>query len=152
VSDITFYKTVNNLGGNISANILEEAQGALFPNVSAADASAGITHYACLCVKNTGPNVIANAGVYFASDFESSSSYVALGLTGKNSTTEQTIASQTTAPTGAFIFQQPSADYAAMRLGPLNPGEFTHIWLKRVVQAFAGGSSEDYFILTGVIS
>jgi hypothetical protein len=140
------------LGGLISSAALTSAQGSVLPDVALSDAVTGITHYACLCVKNTGASSIANVGVYLASDVEVSKTYIAKGLTGKNSTTEQTIASATTAPVGALVFQRPSFIYSALSLGALAAGEFYHVWLKRVVPVNAAGSPKDYIILTGVES
>lgn len=140
------------LGGGISSAPLTEAQGVLLPDVALADAAAGITHYACICIKNTGASSISNAGVYLSSVVTAANVYVAKGLTGKNSTTEQTIANATTAPTGALVFQKPSFSYAPLALGAMSPGDFWHLWIKRAVAANAAGSPNDYIILTGVES
>ena len=109
---ITFYFTgggsaTSVLGGLVSSTALTETQGAVFPNIALTDAFAGITHYACIVMKNTGTVTISNAGIYLASDVEGSQTFIAQGLTGKSSTTEQTIASAVTAPTGALIYQKP---------------------------------------------
>ena len=140
------------LGGQISSTELTEVAEALFPNVSLADATAGITHYACICVKNTGAETITNVGVYLSSLVSNGKLYVAKGLTGKNSTTEQTIANNTTAPTGALVFQQPLYEYSPVALGLLAAGEFYHLWLKRVIAANTAGNPDEYLILTGVES
>lgn len=140
------------LGGLVSSSALTETQGIVFPDVVLADAVAGITHYACIVIKNTGGTTINNAGVYLSSDVEGSRSYIALGLTGKSSTTEQVIASAVTAPTGALVFQKPSFDYAPLAIGSLTAGQFQHLWLKRTVSANATGTPLDYFIITGTQS
>lgn len=138
------------LGGLISSTALAETDGALFADVTQANALAGLTEYACICIKNTGVATINNAEVYLSSVVTDANIYIAKGLTGKNSTTEQTIANSTTPPTGALVFQKPLFSYAAMALGTLAAGEFYHIWLKREVRANAKGSPNDYFILSGV--
>jgi len=145
-----YFTTGSSLGGAISATELNETPGSLFPNVTLAEATAGIKHYKCICVKNTGTTVIVNPGIYFSSSVEYSTSYMAKGLTGKNSTTEQTIANSTTAPTGNIIFQSPRFDHSPLRLGQLNPGDFIHVWLKRVLTINAPGENSAYFVLTGV--
>ena len=154
---LTFYFTGGGssssvLGGLVSSTALTETQGAIFPDVVLADAIAGITHYACIVMKNTGAATINNAGIYISSDVEGSQSYVALGLTGKSSTTEQTIATSVAAPTGALVFQKPSFSYAPLSIGSLTAGQFQHFWLKRVVRANQAGSPLDYFIITGAES
>ena len=138
------------LGGQISTTELTETAEVLLPNVALADAAAGVTHYACICIKNTGATTIANAGVYFSSVVSNAKIYLAKGLTGKNSTTEQTIANNTTAPTGAFVFQQPSYEYTPVSLGLLAPGDFYHLWIRRTVAVNTPGSDGEYLILTGI--
>ena len=154
---LTFYFTGGGssssvLGGLVSSTALTETQGAIFTDVVLADAIAGITHYACIVMKNTGAATINNAGIYISSDVEGSQSYVALGLTGKSSTTEQTIATSVTVPTGSLIFQQPAHSYSPLAVGMLTVGQFQHFWLKRVVGANQTGSPLDYFIITGTES
>ena len=138
------------LGGQISSTELTEVAEALFPNVALADAVSGITHYACICIKNTGATTIANAGVYLSSVVSNAKIYIAKGLTGKNSTTEQTIANATTAPTGALVFQQPLYVYSPVSLGLLAPGDFYHLWLRRTIAANTPGNPDEYIIITGV--
>jgi hypothetical protein len=164
---LTFYFTGGGsassvLGGNISSTALTEAQGAVFPDVILADAMAGITHYACIAMKNTGATTINNAGIYISSNVEGSQSYIALGLAGIGTTnppgatavvtTEQTIASAVTAPTGTLVFQKPSFSYAPLSIGSLSVGQYKYLWLKRVVAANQTGSPLDYFIITGTES
>lgn len=100
---LTFYFTGGGsassvLGGLISSTALTETSGAIFPAVPLPDAMFGITNYACIAMKNTGTTTIANAGIYISSAFEGSDTYIAQGLTGKSSTTEQTLAKNTTEP------------------------------------------------------
>ncbi|MDP1774267.1 MAG: hypothetical protein Q8L15_18520 [Methylobacter sp.] len=141
------------LGGQISSAALAETQGIILPNVDqSAGAVTGVTHYACICIKNTGAVSIANAGVYFSSVVTGANVSIAKGLTGKNSTTEQVIASNTTIPTGALVFQNPLFSYSALMLGTLAAGDFYHLWLKRVVKANLAGSPNDYLILSSVES
>jgi hypothetical protein len=91
---------------------------------------------------------LTNVGVYFSSAVEGSKTYMALGLTGKSSTTEQTIASNITVPTGSLIWTRPLFSYTALSVGTLTAGQFQHIWLKRVTPANAYGSLMDYVILS----
>ena len=157
---LTFYFTGGGsassvLGGNISSTALTETQGAVFPDVILADAVTGITHYACIAMKNTGA-AINNAGIYISSNVQGSQTYIALGLAAKGTTaaptTEQTIASAVTAPTGALVFQKPSFSYSPLSIGSLAAGQYKYLWLKRVVAANQAGSPLDYFIITGTES
>ena len=157
---LTFYFTGGEsassvLGGNIG-EALTETQGAVFPDVILADAVTGITHYACIAMKNTGSTTINNAGIYISSNVQGSQTYIALGLAAKGTaaapTTEQTIASAVTAPTGALVFQKPSFSYSPLSIGSLAAGQYKYLWLKRVVAANQAGSPLDYFIITGTES
>lgn len=136
------------LGGAISSTALTETIDAVFPSVSSADAIAGITHYACIYLKNTGANT-TTTGVYFPSIVTATNVYVAKGIAGKN-TSEQTIASNVTAPTGAFVFTKPNFVYSPLNLVALSTNDYIGLWLKRVVVANTAGSVADYVILTGV--
>ena len=158
---LTFYFTGGGsassvLGGNISSTALTETQGAVFPDVILADAVTGITHYACIAMKNTGSTTINNAGIYISSNVQGSQTYIALGLAAKGTaaatTTEQPIASAVTAPTGALVFQKPSFSYSPLSIGSLAGGQYKYLWLKRVVAANQAGSPLDYFIITGTES
>lgn len=149
---LAFYFTSNNLGGPITNNLLNESLGSVFGNVGIDAATTGFTDYACVVICNRGAATIQKAGVCFKSKAANEKFYVALGLTGKNSATEQTIATPTTAPIGNFVFQSPSFTYAPLVIGTLAPGEFYHLWLKRVVSVYATGESLAYFMLTGTES
>jgi len=138
------------LGGLISSTAVTETEGVVFPNVTTAEAISGIIHYACICIKNTGGSTINNPGVYFFSTVTAQNVHIAKGLTGKNSTTEQVIANNTTAPTGSLVYTKPAFSYSPLLLGvSLAPGEFFHLWIRRTVAANAPGSNNDYVILTG---
>jgi hypothetical protein len=150
---LAFYSTTNNLGGALTATTLYETAGSVLPNVTTTEALHGATHYACIGMKNTGSTTINVPGVYIASQSGSARLYLALGLTGINSTTEQVIASNIIAPVGDLVYHQPTNDYAPLRIGvPLAAGQWYHLWLKRVVSPYASGESNSYFILTGTES
>jgi hypothetical protein len=149
---LTFYHTSNNNGGAITGAVLGYWNGAVLPDIPLEYAATGITNYACICMKNTGASVIVNAGVFFASSVQNAKVYLAMGLTGKNSTTEQIIANNMTPPVGNFVYQRPFFSYAPLIVGTLNPGDFYHLWLKRVISVNATGESNAYFILTGTES
>jgi hypothetical protein len=135
------------LGGLISS---AEATSAIFPDVTQQNAIDGITEFACICIRNTGGSTVENVGIYLSSVVTKNKIFFAKGLTGKNSTTEQTIANQQTEPTGALVFQTPRFDYMKVVLGDLAPNDFYHIWIKREVTVNTPGSPADYFIITGV--
>lgn len=134
------------LGGAISSVTLAETEGVLFPNVTQAQAIAGITHYASIYIKNTGATTVT-AGVYFSSLITRSNVYIATGIT-----TNLTISNNVTAPVDELVFIKPQHDYAPLNIGSLAAGASKQLWLKRVVPVSAGGSIDDYLILSGVTS
>jgi hypothetical protein len=149
---LSFYHTASNLGGPIVMTRLSEGVGGVFANVNIDQATAGQTDYACVVIRNEGGSTIANAGVYFASKAANAKFYIALGLTGKNSYTEQVLPTATTTPVGNLIFQNPTFDYAPLVIGALNYLDIYHLWIKRVVAVNAPGEAAPYLILTGTES
>jgi len=145
-----FYHTSENRGGLFTWAELSEASGAVFPCIGIDQATTGVTHYACICIRNVNTVTAWNVGVYFSSLVQNAKVYMAKGLTGKNSVTEQTVANVIIPPVGDFVFQTPVFEYAPLALGHLGPLEFHHIWLKRVVSVNATGEAAPYFIIKGV--
>lgn len=137
------------LGGLISSAEVAEVEERIFPNLTQQQATDGKTQYACICIKNTGSN-LANVQVYFSSLVSESDIRLAKGSTGKNSTTEPTIADQDTAPTGDLVWMQPVFDYEAVMIGNLDTDEFFHIWFRRETLANTPGNEQDYFIVSAI--
>ena len=118
----------------------------VFPAITQQQAKDGITQYACVCVKNISPVTANDVGVYISQAPSVGTLYIAKGLTGKNSTTEQVIANQETPPTGSLVFYEPSFDYDTVNIGTLNAGDFHHIWMKLVTQANSPGDAFKFSI------
>lgn len=133
------------LGGAISSAALTETRGIILPDVAQADATAGITHYASIYIKNTGGSTIANVGVYLSSVVSAANLYIAKGIAAN-----QSIASATTAPADALVFTKPLFSYSPLALGSLAAGASQQLWIKRVIAVNSSGALLDYINLTGV--
>ena len=149
---LKFYYTAGNtvLGGAIGNTVVSEAVSAVFPSITNPQTAIdGVTRYACLCVKNETANTV-NLGIYLKSKVTSGTVLIAKGLTGKNSTTEQSIANQTTAPTGGLIFEDKAFEYDTLNFGLLNPGDFHHLRIKCETPANSPGSAEEYIKIKAI--
>lgn len=132
------------LGGAISANEIEAGLHNLFDQVGSAESSAGDTEYRCIYVKNThGSITLQNAAVFVHTESPSSDTdeEIATG-TAAIGGTEQTVANESTAPSGVSWSQANGAG-AALAIGDLAPGEWKAIWIKRVVSVGAAAYNND---------
>ncbi len=141
-SDIKFYLSGGNantdpdasLGGSISTTeVSYNTLNALFNTVTGSEAESGVTHYRCIYIKNTNgtttfPDVnawvdqISGYGVSFEIAIEAP--------------TAQTIANETTSPTG-LSFSAPSYREEGLAIGNLTAGSSYAIWIKRIISAGA---------------
>jgi len=116
--------------------------------VSSAEASAGSTEYRAVFLKNTSAtDTWYSAKVWIASNTPSSSTAVQIALADEGvASTIETVANETTAPTGPVFADAP--DLAnALTIGNLGPGEAYGIWIKRAVTAGAAAYDNDGFTL-----
>jgi hypothetical protein len=134
------------LGGVISStNIdLTTTLHNLFDQVSSAESSAGDTEYRCFYVKNNhGSLALQSAKVWIETNTPSSdtTAEIALGTSAVNGT-EQTIADESTAPTGTS-FSTAAGEGNALSIGNIPAGEHKAIWVKRIVSASASAYNND---------
>jgi hypothetical protein len=138
------------LGGAISTTtqITDATVANLFDNVSSAESSAGDTEYRCFYVKNShGSLSLQNAVVYINSNTPSSDTSVeiALGTSAVNGT-EQTIANESTAPTGTS-FSTAAGSGNALSIGNIPAGQHKAIWVKRIVGSSAAAYNADNVVI-----
>lgn len=119
----------------------------LFDKVTSGEAAAGTTEYRCIYVRNEHATLTwEDVAAFIASQTTSADTSVeiALGSSAINGT-EQTIANETTAPTGV-TFSAP-ADYATgLAIGNMAPDDHKAIWVKRVVDAGAGVANDGFLL------
>lgn len=140
------------LGGAISATeIVSGSLNNLFDDVSSAEALAGATEYRCFYVKNTNAIIsLLNTKAFIATNTPSADTNIQIGLgTAGIGVTEQTVPSETTAPSGV-VFSDSCVSYATgLAIGTLpNNGGYMAVWVKRVVSAAAAAVNSDAVTLT----
>lgn len=132
------------LGGAISTTEASSDPNEVFDVVTGNEAAAGATNYRCIYVKNDHPSlVLFDARVFIQNNSPSPDTDVeiALGTSAINGT-EQTIANETTAPTGTSFSTAPDEN-AALSIGDIPAGEHKALWIKRIVSPGAAAFDAD---------
>lgn len=132
------------LGGAKSSTSVGTGLHNLFDVVSSAEASSGDTEYRCVYVHNNhGTLTMQSAKIWIVSNTPSTdtSIEIALGSSAVNGT-EQTVANETTAPTGV-TFSAPASEGAALSIGDIPAGQHKAVWIKRIVNAGAAAYNDD---------
>lgn len=147
------------LGGAISSTA---AGTNLFANVSSAQASAGLTSYRCIYVRNGTAGALSwtTAKVYISNPNGPGGAYagdtITIGVgtsavngTEQDVTTFSPIGTEITAPVGVTFYAAADAA-AALALGDIPAGHHKAVWVKRVISAGATAVSNAGFTLTAV--
>lgn len=136
------------LGGVKSSEAMSAALNGLFDAVSAAEAVAGRVEYRCVYLHNANAtDLMTAAEVWIAENTPLAGTTLAIGVgTAAVNGTEQTVANETTAPSGV-TFSEPASSAAALALGNIPAGQHKAIWLRRTVTAGSGSSASDTFQL-----
>ena len=137
------------LGGVKSSTAVGTGLHNLFDVVSSAEASSGDTEYRCIYVHNNHGSLTMQATkIWISSNTPSTDTTVeiALGSSAVNGT-EQTVANESTAPTGV-TFSAPASEGAALSIGDIPAGEHKAVWIKRIVNAAASAYNNDTATLT----
>ena len=116
-----------------------------FDDVSSAEASAGDTEYRCVYVHNNhGTLSLIGAKVFIQTNTPSSDTDVAIGLgTSAINGTEQTVADESTAPTGVS-FSAPTTFAGGLAIGDLAAWAHKAVWVRRTVNAGAAAYSDSF--------
>lgn len=137
------------LGGVISSTQITDATIAnLFDNISGAEASAGDTEYRCFYVKNNhGSLTLQGAEIWIETNTPSGDTEATIGLgTSAVNGTEQTVADESTAPSGV-TFSTANGQGNALSIGDIPSGEHKAIWVRRVVSAAAAAFNSDSVVI-----
>lgn len=135
------------LGGAKSSTEIGTGLHNLFDIVSSAESAAGDTEYRCFYVHNAHATLtLENAVIYIQSNTPSTdtSAEIAVGSSAVNGT-EQTIADESTAPTGVTF--STATVTAALALGDIPPGQHRAVWVKRIVAEGAAAYNDDQVTL-----
>ena len=116
-----------------------------FDDVSSAEASAGDTEYRCVYVHNNhGSLTLIGAKVWIQANTPSGNTDVAIGLgTSAVNGTEQTVADESTAPSGVS-FSQPTTFAGGLSIGDIPTGQHKAVWVRRVVNAAAAAYADSF--------
>jgi hypothetical protein len=136
------------LGGAKSSTAVSTGVDALFDAVSAAEALAGRVEYRCIYLHNAnGSDTMTAARVWVSANTPLAGTTLEIGVgTAAVNGTEQTVASETTAPSGVS-FSAPASAAAGLALGDIPAGQHKSVWLRRTVSAGAGNSANDTWSL-----
>lgn len=135
------------LGGAQSST---DAPAGVFDTVSSSEAAAGDTEYRCIYVVNShGSLTLQNAKVWIQANTPGADTEVEIGLgtTAVGTGNEQTIADESTAPSGV-TFSAAASEGAALSIGDIPAGSHKAIWFKRTVNAAAAAANETFNIRT----
>lgn len=115
----------------------------LFDTVSGAESAAGSIEYRCVYIHNAHATLtLIDAKAWLVANTESSDTTIDIGVgTAAINGTEQTIADETTAPSGVS-FSAAASEGAAIALGDIPAGEHRSIWQRRTVSPGASASND----------
>jgi hypothetical protein len=136
-------------GAKSSVEIVDATLNNLFDQVSGAESAAGDTEYRCLYANNAHATLtLLGAKVWIQTNTPAADTDVAIGL-GSSAVngTEQTVADESTAPTGGVTFSAAANEGAALAIGDVPAGQHKAIWLKRVITAGAAANALDSVVL-----
>lgn len=136
------------LGGAKSSTAMPTAVDQLFDGVSSSEATAGDVEYRCIYLHNANVSVtMLGAKVWISANTPNANTALDIGVgTSAVNGTEQTIANESTAPSGV-AFSAPSSQGAGLALGDIPPGQHKAVWLRRTVSAGATQLASDTFTL-----
>lgn len=148
-TDMKLFKTTNNLGGVITATQLASASlGALFANITGAEATSGVVKYACVYIRNKNATLTLTAvKQWLLSNTPSGDTEVKFGIgTSAKNGTEQTIANELTAPAGVS-FLLAINEGVAIAFPDLDADDYQALWIELTVSPGASATALDNFII-----
>jgi len=120
----------------------------LFDIVGSAETTAGDTEYRCIYVHNAHATLaLQNAVIWVQTNTPASDTTVDIGLgTSAVNGTEQTVANESTAPSGV-TFSAPATEGAALSIGNIPAGQHKAVWVRRTISAAAAANNLDNVVL-----
>jgi hypothetical protein len=137
------------LGGVMSSNELSgTALNNLFDNVDPDEASAGDTEYRAIDIYNSGDATATSVEMYMSTETSSSDTQLDMGHDATNdphisSWDGETIANESTAPASPAISFAHRTTGSRLSLPNIPASQACRVFVKRVVSASAGNTSED---------
>lgn len=124
-------------GAKSSTEVVDNTDNNLFDDVSGAEHTAGRVEYRAIYIHNNhGSLTLTGAVAWIASDTSGADSdlSIAVGTAAINGT-EQTVANETTAPTGVTWSDAAVSRATGLALGDIPAGQHKALWLRRTVSA-----------------
>jgi hypothetical protein len=124
-------------GAKSSTQITDNADNNLFDDVSGAEHTAGRVEYRCIYVHNAdATDTLIGAVAWIDSDTTGADSdlSIAVGTAAVNGT-EQTVATETDAPSGVSWSDAAVSHATGLALGDLPPGQHKALWIRRTITA-----------------
>jgi hypothetical protein len=120
----------------------------LFDDVNSTEAASGDTEYRCVYIYNAHPTLtMESTKLWVLTNTPSADTTVAIGAgTSAINGTEQTVADESTAPSGV-TFTSPSTEGTAVSLGNIPALQHKAVWIRRTVNASAAAYTNDTFTL-----
>lgn len=137
------------LGGAINAAaIADNSLHNLFDVVSSAETAAGDIEYRCFYVRNShGSLTLQSAKVWIDAQTPSIDTVAAIGVgSAPVNGTEQSIASESTAPIG-ISWTEAVGEGNALNLGDIPAGQHKAVWVRRTVSAGASAYTNDEVVI-----
>lgn len=132
-------------GAKSSTEVVDNTDNNLFDDVSGAEHTAGRTEYRAIYIHNAhGSLTLTSAVVWIQSDTSGADSdlSIAVGTAAVNGT-EQTVANETTAPTGVTWSDAAVSRATGLALGDLPAGQHKAVWLRRTISAGSTAQAAD---------
>lgn len=135
-------------GAKSSTEITAASLHNLFDQVASAESSAGDVEYRCFYVHNAHATLaLQNAVIWVQTNTPASDTTVDIGLgTSAVNGTEQTVANESTAPSGV-TFSAPATEGAALSIGNIPAGQHKAVWVRRTISAGAAANNLDNVVL-----
>lgn len=128
-------------GASSSVAVSGTAMNNLFDDVAEGEASAGDTEYRAIDVRNTGDATATVVKIYMSVETTSASTQIDMGIEASPLGSTTSIADESTAPAGVTFAHYNSG--SQLSLPDIAAGTYCRVWLRRVVSAAAGNTSND---------
>lgn len=124
-------------GAKSSVEVVDNTDNNLFDDVSGAEHTAGRVEYRCIYIHNGhGSLTLTSAVVWIQSDTSGADSDISIAVgTAAINATEQTVANETTAPSGVTWSDAAVSRATGLALGDLPFGQHKAVWIRRTISA-----------------
>lgn len=135
------------LGGAISSTqITDASDNNLFDDVSGDESSVGDTEYRAFFVKNNHATLTWQTVKAWIQTNTPAGDGVEIGIEASSGSPKQTIANESTAPTG-ITFSAPATKNDGLAVGNMAAGVVYMVWVKRIVPGSTAAYNANSFIL-----